>query len=46
MNERRDLSPKGILRRLEEKTIFNCVKCHPRLCRCKNRKEHGVHKSK
>lgn len=44
-NEKRDLSPKGRLRRLQEKTIWNCEKCRPHLCRCTNRKEHGTHKS-
>jgi len=43
--ERRDTSQKGKLRRLEEKNILNCERCFPRLCRCENRKEHGVHKS-
>lgn len=44
--ERRDLSDKGILRRLEEKTIWNCLKCWPRLCRCEDRKVHGTHMNK
>jgi len=42
--ERRDRTPKGILRRLNEKTIWNCVKCGRHLCTCDNRKEHGIHK--
>lgn len=45
ITERRDTSKKGVLRRLEEKTIWNCDKCRPRLCTCKDRKLHGVHKS-
>jgi hypothetical protein len=40
--ERRDLSDEGQKRRLQEKTIFNCLKCYPKLCRCENRKQHGV----
>jgi hypothetical protein len=44
--ERRDTSKSGILRRLQEKTIFNCEKCFPHLCKCIDRHEHGTHKSK
>ena len=40
--ERRDLSDAGRLRRLQEKTIFNCLLCFPHLCKCENRHEHGV----
>ena len=40
--EKRDRTPKGALRRLQEKTIWNCLICYPRLCSCKNRNEHGV----
>lgn len=43
--ERRDTSRKGKIRRLEEKNLLNCERCFPRLCRCEDRKAHGVHKS-
>ena len=43
--ERRDLTHNGIIRRLEEKTIFSCERCYPSLCKCSNRKQHGIHRS-
>jgi hypothetical protein len=42
MIERRNQSPEGRLRRLQEKNIFNCDKCYPRLCTCEDRHEHGI----
>jgi hypothetical protein len=44
MEDRRDHSPTGQKRRLEEKTIWNCTKCFPRLCTCTDRHVHGTHK--